>query len=158
MSQSTADASNAFSTTMRLPADDRIDINELIARSHYFADFGHYDAMRTCYLDEADNIVEGIGRYSGAQWQIDHAKVSARNTENKNRHVVTGLWIEPKSADEAIAHYFMLNVNAGHAVRAATLVVTGEFRDLVVRRDDGWKIASRHFFPDQSFEMKNGGV
>lgn len=143
---------------MRLSAEDKIDINELIAKSHYFADYGYYDAMRDCYLDEADNIVEGIGSYHGAQWQIDHAKVSARNTDGKNRHVVTNLWIEPKSADEAIAHYFMLNVNAGHAVRDAAIVVCGEFRDVIVRNGDHWKIALRHFIPDQSFEMKNGGV
>lgn len=143
---------------MRLTAEDKIDINELIAKSHYFADYAHYEKQRACYLDDAENLVEGIGRYSGAQWQVDHAKVSARNTESKNRHVVTNLWIEPQSADKAIAHYFMLNVNAGHAVHAAAVVVTGEFRDVVVRSGDDWKIALRHFIPDQSFEMKNGGV
>lgn len=143
---------------MTLSVADRIEISELIARSHYFADYGHYEQQRECFTEDTVCVLDGAGEFPGIGWQVDHAKVSAQNTGGKNRHVVTNLWIEPQAEGSAIAHYFMLNINAGNVPRAAYIAVSGEFHDRVVRVGPAWKVKVRRFVPDQPFQLVNNGV
>jgi len=143
---------------MSLSVADRIEINELVAKSHYYADYGHYDQQRECFTEDTVCALEGAGEFPGRDWQVDHAKVSARNTGGKNRHAVTNLWIEPQPDGGAIAHYFMLNVNAGNEPRAAYIAVSGEFQDRVVRVGNAWKVKVRRFITDQPFKLANNGV
>lgn len=135
-----------------LTADDRFAISELLARFCTSTDFADYDTFRTLFLPETRIEIVGVGTYEGVEWEVEHARDSARWTNGQNRHVVTNLWIEPEG-DGAVAHYFLINLVSGAKPGEARLVTTGRFDDHLVRTPAGWRIARRRFAPDQTFVM-----
>lgn len=137
----------------RLTLADRLEIQELIARFAHGSDYGDWGALRGLYTP--DVVTETVGlpiRYDGIEAQLEHARISAEQTGGKNRHLYFNLVLEP-DGDAVIAHYCVVNVNAGAKPMEARIVVTGRMRDRVVKTADGWRIAHRTFSPDQSFDL-----
>lgn len=142
---------------MSLSVADKIEISELVNKFCHLSDYGDYEAMQDLYVKKPRHIIEGVGTYDDPSWAVEHARWSEKVTEGKNRHVVTNLWIEG-AGDKADAHYFMINIFAGHRPMEPRIVTTFRARDTVVRTTTGWRIAERHLVPDQPFEMESGGV
>jgi Predicted acetyltransferase len=130
--------------------EDKIAISELVARFAHCSDFGDWKTLATLYAPEVETEMEGIElRFRGIDDQIEHAKVSDRNTEGKNRHYNYNLFIAEEGG-EVVAHYMFTNVNAGHTPMGAQIVVSGRMRDTVVKIDGAWKIARRLVRFDQN--------
>ena len=142
---------------MSLSVADKIEISELLNKFCHLSDYCDYEALKNLYVDKPRHIIEGVGTYDDPAWAIEHARWSEKATGGKNRHVVTNLWIEG-SGDKAEAHYFLINIFAGHKPMEPQLVATFRTRDSVVRTPQGWRIAERYLVPDQPFEMEGGGV
>jgi hypothetical protein len=143
----------------RLSVADRLDIAELLAKRYFYADHGDFDALAGCYANDVVINIVGAGTFTGADWQVDHAKSSYESTGGKNRHVITNLWVEPAGgvADAAVARYLLLNFVAGTKVGDPEFRTTGRFADHVSRGPDGWKITRREFAPDQPFKFDEEG-
>ena len=133
--------------------EDKIAIQELIARFTRCSDFGDWEGVASLFTPEVVTEMEGLPiRYEGVEAQVEHAKESANQTEGKNRHYNFNMIVSEK--DGAVyAEYAFMNVNAGHAPMSAKIVVTGRQRDTVVKTSDGWKIARRFVQFDQSFSL-----
>lgn len=130
--------------------EDKFAISELVARFAHCSDFGDWETLATLYAPDVETQMEGIEvRFRGIDEQIEHAKVSERQTEGKNRHFNYNLFITEEGG-EVFANYMFMNVNAGHTAMAAKIVVTGRMRDTVVKTGDGWKIARRFVRFDQN--------
>ncbi|QDX80742.1 hypothetical protein B9N43_05475 [Denitratisoma sp. DHT3] len=142
---------------MSLSIADKIEISELVHKFCHLSDYCDYAGLKALYTDNPRHIIEGVGTYDDPDWSVEHARWSEKVTEGKNRHVVTNLWIEG-DGDQADAHYFLINIFAGHRPMEPKLVTTFRARDGVVRTAQGWRIAERHLVPDQPFEMEGGGV
>jgi hypothetical protein len=136
-----------------LTIEDKIAIQELIARFAHCSDYADWAGLEKLYAPDVVTEMEGIPMsYSGIAAQIEHAKESDRQAAGKNRHYNFNLYIEEENG-EVFANYFFMNVNAGAAPMAAQIVVTGRMKDTVVKTADGWKIARRFVRFDQSFEL-----
>ncbi len=136
-----------------ISTEDKIAIQELIARFAHCSDYGDWAGLEAVYLPDVVTELAGMPvKYEGVAEQIEHAKESDRQAEGKNRHFNFNLYIE-ETAGEVTANYFFLNVNAGKTPMAAQIVVSGRMRDTVVKTSDGWKIARRLVTFDQTFNL-----
>lgn len=129
--------------------DDKIAIGELVARFAHYSDFGDWEGLAALYAPDVETEMEGLPlRFRGIDEQIEHAKVSERQTGGKNRHFNFNLFIAEEEG-EVRAHYMFMNVNAGTSPMGANIVTSGRMRDTVVKTADGWKIARRFVRFDQ---------
>jgi ketosteroid isomerase-like protein len=136
-----------------LTIEDKIAIQELIARFAHCSDYADWAELEKLYAPDVVTEMEGIPMsYTGIAEQIEHAKESDRRAAGKNRHYNFNLYVEEENG-QVFANYFFMNVNAGAAPMAAQIVVTGRMKDTVVKTADGWKIARRFVRFDQSFEL-----
>ena len=133
--------------------EDKVAIQELIARSAQYSDYGEWERFASLFTPDVVTEMEGIEiRYEGVQAQVEHSQESDRRTEGKNRHVNINLFVSEQDG-EVFAEYAFMNVNAGHTPLSAQIVVTGRQRDTVVKTGDGWKIARRFVRFDQKFGL-----
>jgi len=133
--------------------EDKIAIQELIARFAHYSDYGNWERLAKLYTADVVTEMEGIPlTYNGIADQIAHAKESDRQAAGKNRHYNFNMYIEEENG-AVVANYFFLNVNAGAKPMAAQMVTSGRMRDTVVKMADGWKIARRFVSFDQTFEL-----
>jgi ketosteroid isomerase-like protein len=133
--------------------EDKIAIQELIARFAHYSDYGDWERLAKLYTADVVTEMEGIPlTYNGIADQIAHAKESDRQAAGKNRHYNFNMYIEEENG-AVVANYFFLNVNAGAKPMAAQMVTSGRMRDTVVKMADGWKIARRLVSFDQTFEL-----
>ena len=133
--------------------EDKIAIQELIARFAHYSDYGDWERLAKLYTADVVTEMEGIPlTYSGIADQIAHAKESDRQAAGKNRHYNFNMYIEEENG-AVVANYFFLNVNAGAKPMAAQMVTSGRMRDTVVKMANGWKIARRFVSFDQTFEL-----
>lgn len=136
-----------------LSADDRIEIEELFARFCHHSDYQEWDALKDLYTADVITEMEGVSvRYVGPDAQVEHARLSAEQTDGKNRHIYFNFVIEERD-DAIIAHYFNANINAGAKPMEPKLVVTGRHADTVVKTASGWRISHRMGQFDQQFEL-----
>lgn len=146
-------ASGSNAAPLRLTAEDRFAIHDLVARFAHCSDFGDWAGLEQLYVPEIVTEMDGIPmRYEGIAAQVEHAKVSDQQTGGKNRHYNFNLYIEEAGA-RVVAHYFFMNVNAGGAPMTAQIVTSGRMQDTVVRSSDGWRLAHRHVSFDQKFDL-----
>ncbi len=132
-----------------LTLEDKFEITELVAKFAHCSDFGDWEGLAKLYTPEVAVDMEDVEvRYVGIEGQVQHAKDSAQWTEGKNRHYNFNLLITEEDG-KVFAEYAFINVNAGHEVMAAKIVVSGRMRDTVVKTADGWKIAHRYIRFDQ---------
>lgn len=133
--------------------EDKIAIQELVARFAHCSDYGDWEGLEKLYTDDVVTEMEGIPlTYDGIAQQVEHAKESDRQAGGKNRHYNFNLYIE-EEGDAVYAKYFFVNANAGGAPMSAQIVTTGRMKDTVVKTGDGWKIARRYVTFDQTFEL-----
>lgn len=136
----------------KLTPEDKFEISEVLAKFCLYSDFRDYEALKGVFAENPVTVIEGVGTFSGLEWQIQHSKESDQQTYGQNRHCMTNLCIEP-DGDGAIARYFLLNILAGSKPLEAKFMTTGRFEDKLVRTKQGWRISHRHYMPDQSFQL-----
>lgn len=133
--------------------EDKIAIQELIARFTRCSDFGDWETLASLYTPDVVTEMEGIAlRYEGAEAQVEHAKESDRQAEGKNRHYNFNMIVSENNG-EVYADYAFMNVNAGQVPMSSKIVVSGRQRDTVVKTGEGWKIAHRFVQFDQTFSL-----
>lgn len=136
-----------------LTVEDKIAIQELVARFAHCSDYGDWAGLEKLYVPEIVTEMEGIPlKYEGIAAQVQHAKASDQQAAGKNRHYNFNLYIE-EQGETALAHYAFMNVNAGATPMASQVIVTGRMRDTVTKTADGWKLARRYVIFDQSVEV-----
>jgi hypothetical protein len=150
------EAAPPFSSEERnvaLTLEDKIQIQELVARFAHCSDYGDWETLATLYVPEVVTEMEGIPlKYEGIEAQVEHAKESDRQAQGKNRHYNFNLYIEEEGG-RVSAKYFFMNVNAGGVPMTSKIVTSGRMDDTVVKAPGGWKIARRYVTFDQTFEL-----
>jgi len=133
--------------------EDKIAVQELIARFTRCSDFGDWEGLAKIYTPDVVTEMEGITiRYEGIEAQVEHARESDRQAEGKNRHYNFNMIVSEENG-QVFADYAFMNVNAGHNPMGSRIVVTGRQRDTVVKTGDGWKIARRFIQFDQAVSL-----
>jgi len=133
--------------------EDKIAIQELVARFAHCSDYCDWEALGALYTPDVVTELEGLGvSYAGIPAQLAHAQESARQTEGKNRHYFLNVYVTEEGG-QVFANYMIMNVNAGKVPMAATIVVTGRQRDTVIKTEAGWKISRRSVWFDQDVTL-----
>jgi hypothetical protein len=133
--------------------EDKIAVQELIARFTRCSDFGDWDGLAKIFTPDVVTEMEGITiRYEGIEAQVEHAKESDRQAQGKNRHYNFNMIVSEENG-QVFANYAFMNVNAGHNPMGSQIVVTGRQRDTVVKTGEGWKIARRFVQFDQAVSL-----
>jgi len=120
-----------------LPAEDRIELHELVARYGNVVDDCDLDALGTVYTDDAELVlVTASGREVRKHGLGEIGEFLAASNSN-NAHILTNITtaVEDAGADEQV----ILRYRMG-APRGADLFSI-DYRDVVVRTDAGWRIA-----------------
>lgn len=127
---------------MPLPTDDIVAIQQLYARYNTAIDTGDGEAFAACFVPDGvfnpgHTLVEG--REAIAGFAVDTHKNLPLMRHDATNVVIDG------DGDRATGSAFLVGYLAGpdHKV-----IVTGRYRDQLVRTADGWQFTDRQFAPD----------
>jgi len=120
----------------------RQDVADLLVRYASGIDRRDWDLLRSCFTDDCVADYGDIGRWNGA----DEITEWMRNTHDllgRSLHRITNVTVT-SNGDAVTARAYVDAIVFGpddvHGAQSA-----GYYDDVVVRTDDGWKIARRRF-------------
>jgi hypothetical protein len=124
-----------------LTVEDRLEIQDLIARYCWATDTGDAEARGATFTP--DGIFDGwIGILNGRAAIADHlasgwrsAKDSQSGSRGRMQHWVTNLWIDGDGKKATARCYFVLIVGKRDE---AHMTGMGQYRNDVVKTDGGW--------------------
>ena len=122
---------------MALPAEDRIELHELVARYGNVVDDCDLDALGTVYTDDAELVlVTASGRAVRKHGLGEIGEFLAASNSN-NAHILTNITtaVEDAGADEQVVLRYRMGAPKGADLFSI------DYRDVVVRTDAGWRIA-----------------
>lgn len=122
---------------MALPAEDRIELHELVARYGNVVDDCDLDALGTVYTDDAELVlVTASGREVRKHGLGEIGEFLAASNSN-NAHILTNITtaVEDAGADEQVVLRYRMGAPKGADLFSI------DYRDVVVRTDAGWRIA-----------------
>jgi len=120
-----------------LPAEDRIELHELVARYGNVVDDCDLDALGTVYTDDAELVlVTASGREVRKHGLGEIGEFLAASNSN-NAHILTNITtaVEDAGADEQVILRYRMGAPKGADLFSI------DYRDVVVRTDAGWRIA-----------------
>ncbi|MDG2113578.1 MAG: nuclear transport factor 2 family protein [Actinomycetota bacterium] len=133
---------------MTLSADDHIAIEQLLARYNWAIDFGDIDTWISTFTPdgvfECLGLPEGTptgGRHAGSEALRAYGNTHYGVSQGRARHWNWNLVIEG-DGDRATMRCYLNAYSAGQG-DSALFRVTGVYRDVLKRTDDGWRFASR---------------
>lgn len=127
---------------MPLPTDDLIQIEQLYARYNTAIDTGDGETFAACFVPD--------GHFNPGHSQLDGREAIAAFAvdTHKNlplmRHNATNLVIDG-DGDAATGSAFLIGYLAGSEYK---VIVTGRYRDDLVRTAEGWQFTNRQFSMD----------
>ena len=138
---------------LRLDADDRFAIADVIALSAHCSDFQDWDGFAQVYTEDAETRTDSHDYVvTGLTAHVEHGQHSAKLTSGKNRHLYFNLRVVA-TAEGAEATYYLVNCDAGSAPGDTRIVTTGRMWAALARTPDGWRIRRRRFSPDQAYKI-----
>jgi len=137
-----------------LSAEDRQDIQELLARSAWAYDEARLDVMEACFRPDAQmrlRIAGGdvVGPYDGRAAVLDLIRGSIESQSDQRRHVISNVFFESQGIDEAVvlSNLTLLATADGEIA----VLSAGVYRDTVVRSDGAWRFRERFLSLDRPY-------
>lgn len=131
-----------------LTAEDRIDIQELLARRAHAADYADADAWAATFTDDGvlqqpDVVLDLPGGASEMQTKVEGTEQLREFIAASFPNIIglrhwLGNVVTEAAGDGAVAYSYFNVVDTG---KGAASVVTGRYTDTLRRTDDGWKTA-----------------
>ena len=137
-----------------LAVEDKLAIQELLARSAWAYDEARLDVMEACFTEDAQmrlQIAGGdvIGPHDGRQAVLDLIRGAIESQSDQRRHVISNVFFESEDADRAVV---VSNLTLlGTAEGQTTVLSAGLYRDTVVRTPDGWRYCDRFLALDKPY-------
>ncbi|HEY4018540.1 MAG TPA: nuclear transport factor 2 family protein [Pseudonocardiaceae bacterium] len=122
---------------MKLDAEDRIAINDLINLHGHYADDGDFDGMDTLFT--ADVVYDPTGVDMPVLVGRERLRATALELGDANpvAHLVTNIVLRPIGPDEVHARSKAIAIIGDGRAGSAT------YEDVVVRTAEGWRISHR---------------
>lgn len=137
-----------------LSVEDKQDIQELLARSAWAYDTARLDVMESCFRSDAQmrmQIAGGdiVGPFDGRVAVLDLIRGSIEAQTDQRRHVISNVFYESQSTDEAVvvSNLTLLATADGEIA----VLSAGLYRDTVVREADGWQFRERFLTLDRPY-------
>ncbi|GIX30597.1 MAG: hypothetical protein KatS3mg124_1069 [Porticoccaceae bacterium] len=120
-----------------LAAEERLAIQDLIARYAFFTDQYQGEAWSQLFLEEG--VLEGLPEPLVGREALAAKNVELKEGPTEYRHFITNLYLESGAADRAVARAYGLVLD--WALRPPSLAMFVEYRFDLVKRGGQWKIA-----------------
>jgi hypothetical protein len=119
-----------------LSAADRVELHELVARYGNAVDDGDLAALGTVYTDDADFVLRTANGREVRKHGLAEIGEYLASSNSTNAHILTNI-TTGIDEDDAVLTYRMA------PPKGADGIFSVDYRDVVVRTDNGWRIA-RH--------------
>jgi hypothetical protein len=123
---------------MELSPADRVELHELVARYGNVVDDGDLGRLGTVYTDDADLVLVTASGREMRKHGLSEIGEFLASSNSTNAHILTNATTDVV-AGEVILRYRMAPPPASRA--GADSLFSVDYRDVVVRTDDGWRIA-----------------
>ncbi|HIE88284.1 MAG TPA: nuclear transport factor 2 family protein [Pseudomonadales bacterium] len=132
---------------MKMLADDKLAIQELLARAAYGLDVRDLDILTACFAEEAVMTLriagaDLVGPFDGRVAIMKLMTDSMEQQTDQRRHVTTNIFFESESKDAAslVSNLTLLGTEDGQM----RLISAGVYQDEVARQSGEWKLVKRH--------------
>ena len=122
---------------MALPAEDRIELHELVARYGNVVDDCDLDALGTVYTDDAELVLVTASGREVRKHGLGEIGEFLAASNSTNAHILTNITtaVEDAGADDQVILRYRMGAPKGADLFSI------DYRDVVVRTDAGWRIA-----------------
>ncbi|MFT4873679.1 nuclear transport factor 2 family protein [Congregibacter sp.] len=138
---------------MSLSTQDRVAIQEVLARAAYGYDEKALDILEACLSPDAvfSIQVQGgdvIGPFEGRDAIMGLYKQSMEQQTDQRRHVISNVFVMTDSDEpEVISNLSLIATEDGKT----GLLTAGVYRDQLRRNTTGWQIVKRHLDLDNAY-------
>lgn len=123
-----------------------LEITQMLNKAACALDERDFDGMALCFTEDTSVTIQvnstGLSEpLAGRDALMGLVRARVAEQTDKRRHVISNVLIEPETAERARATSFLTLIAV--ASGKAGVLTTGCYRDVVIRRDGRWQIASR---------------
>lgn len=137
-----------------MDTSDKLQIQELLSRAACYFDERRLEQLATCFAPDATMLVQisGVGEVGPFEGREAIMKLMADTLASQTdvrRHVISNFFFEDEAGDRAsvVSSLVVFSVENG----AISVIISGIYRDEVVRADGVWQIGNRHLALDLPF-------
>jgi 3-phenylpropionate/cinnamic acid dioxygenase small subunit len=133
---------------------DKLEIQELLARSAYALDERKLEVLEDTFSESAALVIDITGvdgevSFEGREAIMGLMQNSMQEQSDQRRHLVTNVFFEAAAGDRATAVSNITITSVEHG--AIRLVTSGLYRDELVRENGRWRIAARRIELDMPY-------
>ena len=137
-----------------MKSSDKLAIHELLSRAAYSFDERKMDMLEQCFIPEATMLVNitgtgEVGPFQGRDAIMQLMADTLAAQTDVRRHVISNFIFESEGENETsvISSLVVFSVEQGKI----DVIISGIYRDDVVKGGDGWQISHRHLDLDLPF-------
>ena len=138
---------------MSLSAEQKLLINELLARWAYAYDERDEAMLAACFTEDASfsmRIAGGdlVGPFEGREAIMGLMTGAMSEQTDVRRHVISNIFFENEGEQPKVISNLTLMATENGAIQ---LLAAGVYRDIVINQSGIWRIASRHLDLDKPY-------
>ncbi len=137
-----------------MKAEDKLLIHELLARAAHGFDERQLDVLEACFASDASMLINitgtgDVGPFEGRDLIMQLMADTLAEQTDVRRHVISNIFFESEGDDAAsvVSGLVVFAINAG----SIEVIISGVYKDDVVKTTGGWKISHRHLDLDLPF-------
>ena len=137
-----------------MKSSDKLAIHELLSRAAYAFDERQLDVLEQCYTIDASMLIDitGVGEagpFEGREAIMHLISDTLAAQTDVRRHVISNFFFESekKKAARVVSSLVVFAVENGEI----NVIISGVYRDDVVRKDGAWRIKHRRLDLDLPF-------
>lgn len=137
-----------------MKAADKLAIHELLSRAAYSFDERNMDMLEQCFTPDATMLVNitgsgEVGPFEGRAAIMELMKATLDAQTDVRRHVISNFFFESEGETEATAVSSLVVCSVEHG--KIDVIISGIYRDDVMKGGDDWRISHRHLDLDLPF-------
>ena len=137
-----------------MKSSDKLAIHELLSRVAYAFDERQLDVLEQCYSADASMLIDitgvgEVGPFEGREAIMQLISDTLAAQTDVRRHVISNFFFESekKKAARVVSSLVVFSVENGEI----SVIISGIYRDDVVRKDGVWRINHRRLDLDLPF-------
>lgn len=137
-----------------MKSSDKLAIQELLSRAAYAFDERKLDILESCFTPDASMLIDitgvgEVGPFDGREAIMQLMTDTIAAQTDVRRHVISNFFFESekKKSARVISSVVVFSVENGEI----NVIISGIYRDDVVRAEGQWQIAHRHLDLDLPF-------
>ena len=137
-----------------MKTSDKLAIHELLSRAAYAFDERQMDVLEQCFTPDASLLVDitgvgEVGPFEGREAIMQLNSDTRAAQTDVRRHVISNFFFESekKKAATVVSSLVVFSVENGEI----NVIISGIYRDDVVRKDGDWRIKNRRLDLDLPF-------